>query len=98
MYRRTHLLSLAIFAATVCALTMVVSAQERDRSKVSDKYTWDLTHIYPSDEAWRAAKDKLAAEFPELKAFKGTLGSSASRLAEALELGTRLSKEFARAD
>ncbi len=97
MYRRTHLLSLAIFAATVCALTMVVSAQERDRSKVSDKYTWDLTHIYPSDEAWRAAKDKLAAEFPKLKEFKGTLGSSASRLAEALELGTRLSKEFARA-
>ena len=97
MYRRTHLLSLAIFAATVCALTMVVSAQERDRSKVSDKYKWDLTHIYPSDEAWRAAKDKLVAEFPKLKAFKGTLGSSASRLADALELGTRLSKEFARA-
>ena len=97
MHRRTHLLSLAIFAATVCALTMVVSAQERDRSKVSDKYTWDLTHIYPSDEAWRAAKDKLVAEFPKLKEFKGTLGSSAARLADALELGTRLSKEFARA-
>ena len=97
MYRRTPLLSLAIFAAAVCALTMVVSAQERDRSKVSDKYTWDLTHIYPSDEAWRAAKDKLVAEFPKLKEFKGTLGTSAARLAEALELGTRLSKEFARA-
>ena len=55
------------------------------------------THIYPSDEAWRAAKDKLVAEFPKLKAFKGTLGSSAARLADALELGTRLSKEFARA-
>ena len=53
---------------------MVVSAQERDRSKVSDKYTWDLTHIYPSDEAWRAAKDKLVGEFPKLKEFKGTLG------------------------
>ena len=63
---------------------------------MSDKYTWDLTHIYPSDEAWRAAKDKLVGEFPKLKEFKGTLGSSASRLAEALELGTRLSKEFAR--
>jgi oligoendopeptidase F len=73
------------------------AAQERDRSKVPDKYKWDLTKIYPSDEAWRQAKDKLAAEIPNIKAFQGTLGSSASRLADALELGSRLSKEFARA-
>ena len=44
---------------------------------MSDKYKWDLTHIYASDEAWRAAKDKLVAEIPKLKEFKGTLGSSA---------------------
>jgi oligoendopeptidase F len=86
-----------VVAAAVCSLTWLGSAQERDRSKVADKYKWDLTHIYPSDDAWRAAKDKVVAEFPKMKAFKGTLGSSASRLADALELGSRLSKEFARA-
>jgi len=84
-------------AVAVCAFAFVVSAQERDRSKVSDKYKWDLTHIYPSDDAWRQAKDKLAAEVPKLREFKGTLGSSASRLADALELASRLSKELARA-
>ena len=100
MFRCTHLTSFIISSVVsvgaVCALALVVSAQERDRSKVSDQYKWDLTHIYPSDEAWRTAKDKLVAEFPKLKAFKGTLGSSASRLADALELSSRLSKEFAR--
>jgi oligoendopeptidase F len=97
MFRCTRVLSLVIAAGAVCACTLIVSAQERDRSKVSDKYKWDLTHIYPSDEAWRAAKDKLVAELPKMKEFRGTLGTSASRLADALELGSRLAKEFARA-
>jgi oligoendopeptidase F len=86
----------AAAVVALCAFTLVVSAQETDRSKVSDKYKWDLSHIYPSDEAWRAAKDKLTAEFPKLKEFRGTLSSSPARLADALELGSRLSKEFAR--
>jgi oligoendopeptidase F len=93
MFRCTRLFVIA----AVSALTLVVSAQERDRSKVPDKYKWDLTHIYPSDEAWRAAKDKLQSELPSVREFKGTLGSSAARLADALELGSSLSKEFARA-
>jgi oligoendopeptidase F len=92
MFRCTRLYVIA----AVSALTLVVSAQERDRSKVSDQYKWDLTHIYASDEAWRAAKDKLQAQLPRIREFKGTLGSSATRLADALELGSSLSKEFAR--
>jgi oligoendopeptidase F len=84
-------------AAVVACALVVVSAQERDRSKVPEKYTWDLTHIYASDDAWRQAKDKLVAEIPKLKEFKGKLSSSAATLADALELGSRLSKEFARA-
>jgi oligoendopeptidase F len=86
----------AAAVVAICAFTLVVSAQETDRSKVSDKYKWDLSHIYPSDEAWRAAKDKLTAELPKLKEFRGTLSSSPARLADALELLSRLSKEFAR--
>ncbi len=74
----------------------VVAAQERDRSKVSDQYKWDLTHIYPTDDAWRQAKEKIAAEIPKLKAFKGKLATSASTLADTLELGSRLSKELSR--
>jgi oligoendopeptidase F len=80
----------------VCALAWV-GAQGQDRSKVSEKYKWDLTHIYRSDEAWRQAKETLAAQIPKLKEFKGTLGQSASRLADALELSTELAKEASRA-
>jgi oligoendopeptidase F len=78
------------------ALTLVATAQERDRSKVPDQYKWDLTHLYPSDAAWRTAKEKLVAELPRAAAYKGTLGSSPGRLADALEFGSQLSKEFVR--
>jgi oligoendopeptidase F len=84
-------------ALPVCALVVAASAQERDRSKVDDKYKWDLTHIYATDDAWRQAKEKLVAEMPKLKEFTDKLATSASTLADALELASRLSKEFSRA-
>ena len=67
-------------------------SQERIRAKVPEERKWDLSQIYASDDAWRSAKDTLVAEIPKLREFKGTLGSSPARLAEALELATRLSK------
>src|ERR1700688_3539867 len=78
------------------ASTMVLQAQERERSKVPDEYKWDLTAIYPSDQAWRAAKEKLASELPKLRQVQGTLASSASRLADSLEMQSDFDKELTR--
>ena len=80
----------------LAASTLVSQAQEHDRSKVPDEYKWDLTAIYPSNEAWRAAKDKLTSELPKLRHFQGTLASSASRLADALETQSYFDKEITR--
>jgi oligoendopeptidase F len=87
-----------IFTAILVAgaLTTGVAAQQQERGSVPDRYKWDLTQIYPSDQAWRAAKDKLVSEVAAIRAFKGTLGSSPPKLADALELSSRLSKEFSR--
>src|SRR6202166_1914046 len=84
--------ALVLFAVS----TPVSQAQERDRNKVPDEYKWDLTAIYPSDQAWRAAKEKLASELPTLRQFQGTLASSASRLADALEAQSDFDKELTR--
>jgi oligoendopeptidase F len=92
--RFRHFRRLGVFAIAGGALT--ISAQERDRSKIPNRYKWDLTAIYPSDEAWREAKDKLAGLLPSMRDFKGTLARSPARLADALELSTRLSKELNR--
>ena len=41
-------------------------ADIRRREDVAAQYKWDLTHIYPNDEAWEAA---MAATLEEVKAF-----------------------------
>src|ERR1035438_4400406 len=84
--------ALMLFAVS----TLVSQAQERDRSKTPDEYKWDLTAIYPSDQAWRTAKEKLASELPKLREFQGTLSSSATRLADALETQSHFDKEISR--
>ena len=63
--------ALCLAAATVAVLSVAVVAQERDRAKIPDKYKWNLAEIYPNEAAWRAAKDKLAAELPQLRQFEG---------------------------
>jgi oligoendopeptidase F len=72
-------------ALAVAALSVAAVAQERDRAKIPDKYKWNLADIYPNEAAWRAAKDKLAADIPSLGAFKGKLASSPVALADALD-------------
>ena len=80
-------------------------AQERDRSKIADQYKWNLTDIYPSDAAWKEAKQRItetnpaterSVSIPALKKYKGTLGSSAQQLLGCLDLFTELNKEFSR--
>jgi oligoendopeptidase F len=84
--------ALVSFAAS----TLASQAHEHDRSQVPDEYKWDLTAIYPSDQAWRAAKEKFAARLAKLREFQGTLASSASRLADALETQSSFDKELTR--
>jgi oligoendopeptidase F len=82
-------------ALTVTAQSVVV-AQSVDRDKVADRFKFDLTPIYASDEAWRAAKEKLEARVPSIAKYKGTLGSSAQQLLAALDNLYAINKEYAR--
>ena len=43
----------------------------RKRSEIEDKYKWDLTHIYASDEAWEKDYDAVTAEVGTLAVFDG---------------------------
>ena len=78
------------------ALTVTAGAQSRDRSQTPDKYKWNLAEVYPGDAAWRAAKDTLAADLPKLRQFQGKLTSSATALADALEMQANFNKELSR--
>src|SRR6185295_14866255 len=78
------------------ALTLTGSAQTRDRASVPEKYTWNLADIYPTEDAWRTAKDAAAKQIPAIGQFRGKLGTSASTLADALEKSSSLDKTMSR--
>jgi oligoendopeptidase F len=77
-------------------MTVLMTAQDRDRAKVADAYKWNLTDVYPGEAAWRGQKEKITAEIPRLLEFQGKLGSSPATQADALELMSRLDKELSR--
>jgi oligoendopeptidase F len=85
-----------VSAILLIAMTVLLTAQERDRSKVVDKYKWNLAEVYPNPVAWRAQKEKITAELPKIREFEGTLSASPKTLADALELMSRLDKELTR--
>ncbi len=90
--------SVTAFLAAIAASTFIlpVAGQERDRAQVPDQFKWNLAEIYPDEAAWRAAKDKIAADLPKLAQFQGKLGSSPAALADALEASYAINKELAR--
>jgi oligoendopeptidase F len=87
--------TLSLFAFSLADPHLAL-AQERDRSKIDDRYKWDLTHIFPSDEAWRHAKEALVSKIPSIERYRGTLGTSARQLYDALDFVSTLTKEFYR--
>jgi oligoendopeptidase F len=85
-----------LLASALAGLAITLSAQERDRSTIPEKYRWNLSDIYPSDAAWRAAKDAFTAEIPTVGKFNGRLMSSPATLADALDTVYSKSKELRR--
>lgn len=55
-----------------------------ERNEIDPKYTWDLSHIYPNDEAWEQDYEVLSKLIDKLTSFKGILNQSPQNLYEAL--------------
>lgn len=55
------------------------------RSEVNLEDTWDLSKLFPNDEAWEAGLKSLEDRIPGYDDFKGKLGDGASFLAACLE-------------
>ena len=60
------------------------------RSEIPEEFTWDLSDMYPSDEAWLAEYEALKEMPARLEAFRGHLGDSAETLLEFFRLQDEL--------
>ena len=56
------------------------------REEIDSKYKWDLSSMFPSDEAFETGLEELKAYCPKLLAFKGKISTSAQALLEFLQL------------
>jgi oligoendopeptidase F len=91
---------LAKFALPLLGLTLAApdfsAAQTTERSTIPDQYKWNLTDLYPSNEAWKQAEKKFVDELPALRQYKGTLSTSAARLLGCLDLTFQMSKDLSK--
>ena len=60
------------------------------REEIDSKYKWDLSSMFPSDEAFEAGLEELKAYCPKLLAFKGKISTSTQALLEYLQLEDKM--------
>ncbi|HEX2922260.1 MAG TPA: oligoendopeptidase F [Bacteroidales bacterium] len=90
-------LRLKIFAITLFLVSVpVVLHSQKTREEIPDKYKWDLSILFRSDEEWNSALKSLASRLQEVEKFKGILTRSSADLLSYLKLNTELSKEVSR--
>ena len=62
------------------------------RSEIDDKYKWDMSAIYATEEAWEEDLNYVKELYPGLADFKGKLLSSPEVLLEAIELRNKVNQ------
>ena len=67
----------------------------RRREDVAAQYKWDLTHIYPNDEAWEAAMASVMEEVKAFAQFDGKVAEDPRKAIRAyFELDEKMSPVF----
>lgn len=67
--------------------------QVKLRNQIEDKYKWDLTPMFASDEKWQGEFDALSAKLPRLDEYAGKLDCEENILA-CLKLSDELSASY----
>lgn len=71
-------------------------AQMKNRDEVPEKYLWNLSEIYPDDEAWKKEKERIQVEMQKMAEYRGKMTTSADALYNGLDFYVRLTKELVR--
>ena len=72
------------------------AAPPGDGNSIPERYRWNLADLYPDNDAWRAAKDALAARIPSLGRYRNSLGASSRALLDCLTTADDTGKEYMR--
>jgi oligoendopeptidase F len=70
--------------------------KERERTRIPERYQWDLSAIYSGDDSWVEEKQKFICEYTHISTFAGKLAESPAQLFDCLEYVNYLRKEYTR--
>ena len=62
----------------------------RNRAEIPERYTWDLSHIFPGWSEWKSDLERLQGLMEAYQALKGTLAEGPHRILEASLLSDEL--------
>jgi len=80
-----------ILAFTIFLMFSGLSAvQIRERSEIPEKYTWNLSDLFDSDQAWDKARKRLSGEMEKISSFRGTLSQSAQQMLACLQFRDKI--------
>jgi len=87
---------IASLAAAAFLLVSALSAAEEQTAKPDPAYAWDLTELFPTKEAWDAARKQVLEDLQKIDQRRGTLGESADSLYRTLDLVSDTTKDALR--
>ena len=65
----------------------------RERSQMDPAYTWQITDLYPDDNAWQADYERLQGVLQQLAGYAGHLNDSAATLLAFLQLQDQMAEQ-----
>lgn len=68
--------------------------KQKIRSEIEEKYKWDLSAIYESDDKWYEDLDTISKEVEAVGDYKGKIVSSASNLLSYLEFSMQIERKL----
>lgn len=73
-------------AVLLSSIACAPASHAEDDSADDVQYTWNLTELYPTVDAWSEARNEVMANFEEIEARRGTLGDGADSLYQTYRL------------
>lgn len=87
-----------LLIAILALIASLNSYSQKSRAEVPEKFKWNLTDLFQSDEAWRASLNALTPKLDEVEKFKGTMTQSAQNLLKALQYISEVYKTASKLD
>jgi len=86
-------LFLRVLPMAVLVLAGTTAIGQENAPEPGSRYTWDLADLYANDAEWDDARKKVLSDLDGIEGLRGTLGTSADSLYNALSTITQTTRE-----